>query len=97
MVIDSKKTFSKLKKKGFIEAPGDHKFLQYYHNGILVLSTKISHGATHDIRDSLISKMANQCMLDKKDFLDLINCPLSSEEYIEKTHKQRDYRLMTPN
>jgi len=84
MVIDSKKTLSNLKKKGFTEAPGDHKFLQYHHNGILVLSTKISHGPAHDIPESLISKMANQCMLGKKDFLDLVNCPLSAEGYLKK-------------
>ena len=84
MIIDSKKVFSNLKKKGFIEAPGDHKFLQYYHKGILLLSTKISHGPTHDIRDSLINKMANQCMIDKKDFSDIVNCSLSAEGYLGK-------------
>ena len=84
MVIDSQKAYKNLKKKGFTDAPGDHKFLEFFHEGVLVLSTKISHGAKHDIGEPLINKMAAQCKLDKKDFVDLANCPLSEEEYIKK-------------
>jgi len=84
MVIDSQKTYKNLKKKGFYDAPGDHMFLEYFYEGKLVLATKISHGASHDLNDHLIGKMANQCKLDKKDFVDLANCPLSAEEYLKK-------------
>ena len=83
MVIDSGKTHKNLKKKGFTEAPWDHKFLHFYHKGRFVLSTKISHGGAHDLDDFLIGKMATQCKLNKPDFIDLANCPLSQESYID--------------
>jgi len=84
MVLDSGKTHKNLKKKGFIDAPGDHKFLHYYHEGRFVLSTKISHGSAHDLDDFLIKKMAIQCKLNKEDFVNLANCPMSKEEYINR-------------
>lgn len=90
MVIDSANALRNLKKKGFTEAPGDHKFLEYYHNGKLVLHTKISHGGRHDLSEGLISKMSQQCKLNKIDFINLANCPLSADEYLKKLKKQRD-------
>ena len=84
MVIDSKDVYRNLKKKGFADAPGDHKYLEYYHNGKLVLATKISHGPAHDLGEYLINKMANQCKLSKSEFVDLAKCPLSAEEYLNK-------------
>jgi len=84
MVIKSDKAYKSLTKKGFLDAPGDHTFLEFYHDDKLFVRTNISHGATHDLNDFLIGKMANQCKLDKKDFTDLINCPLSAAEYLQK-------------
>jgi len=84
MVIDSAKTYRNLKKKGFEDGPGDHKFLHFYYDGKFVLSTKISHGGAHDLEDFLIKKMAVQCKLNKEDFMNLANCPLSAEEYVGK-------------
>jgi len=84
MVIKSDKAYRNLKKKGFLDAPGDHNFLEFHYQGKFVVRTKISHGATHDLGNDLISKMAYQCRLDKSDFSDLANCPLSEEEYIGK-------------
>jgi len=87
MVLNSTKTYKNLRKKGFVDAPGDHKFLHFYHDGRFVLSTKISHGGTHDLNDYLVKKMAIQCKLDKEDFVALANCPLSKEVYVEKLTK----------
>jgi hypothetical protein len=84
MVIDSKNTLKNLRKKGFSDAPGDHYFLEFFHNGKLIVRTKISHGGAHDISDSLISKMASQCKLTKQEFYNLATCPLSQNEYIQK-------------
>ena len=84
MVIKSDKAYKNLKKKGFLDAPGDHNFLEFHHNGKFYIRTKISHGPTHDLGNDLISKMSDQCKLDKKDFVDLVNCPLSEEEYLNK-------------
>ncbi len=77
--------FKNLLKKGFIEstkkAP-DHKRLELYVDGKFVTSTKFSHN-NDDIRDPLIKLMSQQCKLSKNEFVDLANCPLSKEEYLE--------------
>ena len=85
-VIDSKKTYMNLKKKGFIDSINhsiDHKYLELYHEGKLVLYTKISHGSKKDLGDFLIKQMSIQCKLNKKELMDLANCPLSQEEYFK--------------
>jgi hypothetical protein len=79
-VLDPKETHRNLLKKGFVNAPGDHKRLEYYYNDKLILHTKISHG-TKEIGDYLIKQMYVQCQLSKGEFIDLAKCPLSKEEY----------------
>lgn len=80
-VLSSKKTRQSLLKKGFEQLEGDHHYFVYRHGGKIVLKTKISHN-DQDITDGLISKMYRQCHLNnKKQFLDLIDCPLSQEGY----------------
>lgn len=84
-VLDAKKTYKNLKKKGFtdsINKSGDHKYLDFFYNGKYVAHTKISHGSD-DLGDFLIKQMSVQCKLTKSDFMDLANCPLSKEQYIE--------------
>jgi hypothetical protein len=71
-----------LKKKGFKVSNGADKYFEFCHNGKFILHTYTSHGTSHDIGDYLIHKMAFQCKLDKKDFLDLVNCPMDKEKYI---------------
>lgn len=80
--LKAKKTESSLLKKGFLWASGDHNYLELWHDGKYVLQTFLSHN-NQDIGDDLISKMRKQCQLDKKEFMDLINCPLSQEAYIK--------------
>ena len=74
-----------LSKKGFhVEKDNDH--VRYYHldsqgkeTGI---KTKISHGALGaTVSLKLISKMARQLHLTKSQFLALIDCPISEEDY----------------
>ena len=46
-VLDPKKTYKNLKKKGFIDSitkSVDHKHMDFFHNEKYILSTKISHG-----------------------------------------------------
>ena len=84
-VLDPKKTYKSLKKKGFtdtITKSIDHKRLEFFHNKKLVLSTKLSHN-NKDLGDYLIKQMSVQCHLDKNEFIDLANCPLSKEEFLE--------------
>jgi predicted RNA binding protein YcfA (HicA-like mRNA interferase family) len=88
--LDAKQTYKNLKKKGFEDSANksdDHKYLEFWHNGKLVLYTKISHGEK-DLDDFLIGQMKKQCKLSKSDFMDLANCPLSQEDYTEKLRTQ---------
>lgn len=81
-VLDAKKTYQNLLSKGFKAAKGDHKYLEYYFNGRLIFHTKISHGEK-ELEDYHIGMMKRQCKLEKSEFLDLANCPLSASEYFE--------------
>ena len=71
---------SALCKKGFQrETDGDH--IRYVLSGTDV-KTKVSHGAMGDtIGANLISRMARQLHLTKKQFLALIDCPLNEDGY----------------
>lgn len=84
MALDRNKALKNLKKKGFSTAKHrsvDHHYLEFYHNDILILYTKISHGSKKDIDDYLIKQMSDQCKISKSDFAELVNCTLSQERY----------------
>lgn len=83
MALDSKKVCKSLIKKGFVEEQGDHRYFNLIHEGKQILHTKVSHN-NQDINEYLIAQMKRQCHLEKKDFLDLINCPLTHDNYIKK-------------
>lgn len=85
MILDSKKAYKNLKKKGFVDSHSrscDHKYLDLFIDNKYVGYTKISHG-NGDLNDFLIKQMSDQCKLSKQQFADLVNCPLSKEAYIE--------------
>ena len=81
-VLDAKKTYQNLLSKGFKAARGDHKYLEYYFNGRVIFHTKISHGEK-ELEDFHIGMMKRQCKLEKNEFINLANCPLSANEYFE--------------
>lgn len=86
MVLDKNKALKNLKNKGFSVAKHksvDHHYLEFYHNDLLILHTKISHGSKKDLDGYLIKKMSDQCKLSKSDFAELVNCTLSQEKYID--------------
>jgi hypothetical protein len=88
--LDAKKTYQNLKKKGFVDSTRksvDHKYLELFHEGKYVTHTKISHNSG-DLDNYLIKQMAVQCKLDKREFLDLANCPLSEEDYLSILDKK---------
>ncbi len=89
-VLDPKKTYKNLKKKGFVDSiskSDDHKYLELFHDNKYVCHTKISHG-NKDLGDFLIKQMSVQCKLDKQEFMDLSNCPLSKEAYLKILDKK---------
>jgi len=76
---------SALRKKGFLrDSDGDHVHYYLLHGSgtQTPIKTKMSHGMMGDtIGAKLISEMAHQLHLTKKQFLDLIDCPLSEADF----------------
>lgn len=78
------KVESALKKKGFEQTDGDHRFFVYVtiDGKKTAVRTKTSHTPKmKDIPDNLLSQMAKQCRLSKNNFFRLLDCPLGREEY----------------
>jgi len=72
-----------LTTKGFIEEKSDHcKFWLYVDEEKTIIHTKFSHGQK-ECGNDLLAKMAHQLKLTRKDFNDLIDCPLDKEAYIK--------------
>lgn len=80
--INTKTTLKNLLQKGFIESPGDHKYLEFWYDGKYILHTKISRGSSKDIEDGLISLMSHQCKLNKSQFVDFAKCDITQDQYI---------------
>ena len=86
--LKTRKILSSLQKKGFVQAERDHTFLILCVNGKKTsIRTKVSHG-NKEIDNYLINKMSLQVKLERKDFLDLISCPLSLKQYLEELKTQ---------
>lgn len=84
MPRDAKSVAAGLAGKGFSLREGDHHFYSLVVGGKKTgIFTKISHGE-REIHDGLLAQMAKQTRLVKKDFLDLIDCPMSAAEYLKK-------------
>lgn len=83
-VLKTKDIRRSLTKKGFVEDSSHDHIIFWYKPGEkkTAIRTKISHGKS-EISDPLIGKMSNQTRLSKTQFVDLVQCPLSAEEYQE--------------
>ena len=79
-----------LLRKGFKSKEGDHKFYTFYYNDKKTsVFTKISHSSS-TINDSLLGLMARQLKLNKNDFCNLVDCPLSEKEYADILIKKKE-------
>lgn len=59
-----------------------HKMLWFHVDGKkTAIRTRISHGGK-DYTDPLLSEMSKQVKLPRKKFADLIECPMSLEDYV---------------
>jgi len=86
---------SGLKKKGFGQSEAAHHRYFYYHtlDGLKTsVYTYTSHG-NKEIGDYLIAQMAKQCQLSKREFENLIECPLKQPEYEKLLLKSGKIRL----
>jgi hypothetical protein len=76
-----------LRKKGFVERANRHKrYVLWVKEKKTAIFTEISHGEK-EIGDPLLGVMARQLKISRSQFLDLIDCPLSREEYAEHLRK----------
>ena len=89
MPKDRKVVEAGLLKKGFRQREGDHHFFVYWslRGKKSVAFTKTSH-SHREIGDPLLGRMAKQCKLTKANFLGLVDCPLSREQYEDLLTKQ---------
>lgn len=87
--LDHNATVKNLLKKGFKSYERDHTWLCFYYKEEFILGTKVSHGSNHEIDNNLISKMSQQCKVDKKFFIEFARCHKSKEEYIEALKKNQ--------
>jgi hypothetical protein len=71
-----------LVRKGFRETATHHRYFIYYTEAGLKsrIHTKTSHGG-RDLDDWLLGQMAKQCGVSRKDFLELVDCPLDRKTY----------------
>lgn len=84
MPKDKRKVEEALLKKGFEDKEGDHHFFIYHtlQGKKSSIRTKTSHTPKmKELNDGILALMAKQCRLNKQDFINLIDCPLSREQY----------------
>lgn len=84
----AREVLNRLKRKGFVEErEGHHIFLIYETTAGLRtdIRTRLSHqSGGSDIGDPLLGAMARQVRLNRREFDELIDCPLSRQEYESK-------------
>lgn len=69
--------------KGFVSHHTDHEYFALKVAGQkFPIRTKISHGQTK-IEEQLIRAMAKQLYLTNSEFIDLISCTISGEQYVQ--------------
>ena len=73
-----------LERKGFQESNNKHRYYHLYVNGKKEAGTYLRHGKNQEIGSKLLGLMAKELGLSVKDFVDLVKCPLSTEEYLGK-------------
>lgn len=84
MPFDARKVARSLSGKGFLTVENDHTFFHLYVDGKdCGIFTKISHGEK-EIGTPLAKRMQHQLRLQSTaNFRDLVECPLSYEEYVK--------------
>ena len=83
MKKDARKVIQSLLKKGFIKKQGaKHALYIFFYGGKKICDTFMSRN-DQDINDYLLEKMGSQIFLSKSDFIKLVDCPMSEEEYIK--------------
>ena len=92
MPIEREKIRSMLLEKGFMQKSGKHYYYYLFVNGKKSsVFTSLSHGPGYkEYSDELVSNVAHQMRLTKKELLQFVDCFLTYEKYIELL-RQRDH------
>ena len=87
-----REVLASLGRKGFQTKMGSHIFLVLWVNGKKTsIRTMVSHGS-REVGDWEISKMAKQTKLKTPQFVNLVTCPMSPEQYLEHL-KERGFEF----
>jgi hypothetical protein len=92
---ERKRVEAALEAKGFVRSEGDHHYFVYHTpDGIKSRArTKTSHSPKmKDMPDNLLGQMARQCLLTKREFLRLVDCPMGRDEYEERLRDQGEFQ-----
>jgi len=90
-VLKTREIIASLTSKGFVRSNTDHAFLiLYVGEKKTSIRTKVSFGQ-REIGDDLIAKMSRQTKLKKKLFLELIDCQLTADGYLEELRKSGQF------
>jgi hypothetical protein len=73
--------------KGMVPDENHHHMLRKKIDGVVTLVTRMSHD-NKEIRDDLVGLMARQCCLRPAEFWQLIDCPLSEEDWEAKVRER---------
>jgi hypothetical protein len=73
-----------LGKKGFKRSNTDHRYYILYINEKREAATFLSHGKNQDIPAPLLGAMAKELGITTSEFINLVKCPLSTEDYLAK-------------
>jgi hypothetical protein len=71
-----------LGRKGFCRSHSDHRYFILYVDGKKEAATFLSHGKNQDVGAQLLHAMAKELGLTTYEFVDLVKCPLSTEEFL---------------
>ena len=95
MPRERKRIEAALEAKGFARSEGDHHYLVYHtRDGLKSRArTKTSHSPkVKDVPDNLLGQMARQCLLTRPEFLRLVDCPMTRDEYEERLRDRGEFR-----
>ena len=89
----TKEIESALLAKGFRKANRDHSYFFLHVDGKKTsVWTKISHGM-REYSGGLLRTVVRQLRLSKSQFNDLVDCPMSGDEYVDLLRENEDIRL----
>ncbi len=83
-VLSQNEVEAGLRRKGFKKSNTDHRYYILYITEMREAATFLSHGKNQDIGAHLLSAIAKELGITASEFIDLVKCPLSTEDYLAK-------------